>query len=85
MFLDENPDPDGVTDPKLDIYLCSIVPDSGLVPRGRACFLYKASLIHLLILSVLRPNLLPLYDVIMDHSHKTFVFSMCKSIKVYTL
>ena len=65
MFLDENPDPDGVTDLKLDVDLCSIVPDSSLVPRGRACLLYKASLRHLLILSVLRPNLLSLYDVML--------------------
>ena len=32
MFLYENPDPDGVTDVKLDGYHCSIVPDSSLVP-----------------------------------------------------
>src|SRR3954454_6060728 len=36
---------------KLDDDLCSIVPDSSLVPRGRACLSYKASLSHLLILS----------------------------------
>ena len=45
--------------------------------------LNKASLSHLLILSVLRPNLLPLFDVMMDHSHMIFVYSMCKSIKIY--
>ena len=65
MFLDENPDPDGVTDLKLDVDHCSIVPDSSLVPHGRACLLNKASLSHFLILSVLRPNFLPLYDVIL--------------------
>ena len=65
MFFDENPDPDGVTFLKLDVDHCSIVPDSSLVPRGRACLLNKASLSHLLILSVLRPNLLPLYDVML--------------------
>ena len=65
MFLDENPDPDGVTNPKLDVDHCSIVLDSSLFPRGRACFLNKASLSHLLILSVLIPNLLPLYDVLL--------------------
>ena len=65
MFLDENPDPDGVTDLKLDVDPGSIVPDSSLVPRGRACLLYKASLSHLLNLSVLRPNLLPLYVVML--------------------
>ena len=42
MFLAENPDPDGVTDLKLDIDLCSIVPDSSLVPRGRAMFVVPA-------------------------------------------
>ena len=41
MFLDENPDPDGVTDLKLDVDLCSIVPDSSLVPRGRAMFVVQ--------------------------------------------
>ena len=65
MFLDENPDPEGVIELKLDIDHCSIVPDNSLVPRGRACLLNKASLSHLLILSVLRPNFLPLYDVMM--------------------
>ena len=65
MFLDENPDHDGVTPLKLDNDLCSIVLDNSLVPRGRACMLNKASLSHLLILSVLRPNLLPLYDVML--------------------
>ena len=83
MFLDENPDPDGVTDLKLDVDLCSIVPDSSLVPRGWAMFVDKASLSHLLIFSVLRPNLLPLFDVMMDHSHMIFVYSTCKSIKIY--
>ena len=57
--------PEGVTPLKLDVDLCSIVPDSSLVPCGRACLLYKASLSHLLILSVLRPNLLLLYDVML--------------------
>ena len=65
MFLDENPDPDGGTFLKLDVDHCSIVLESSLVPRGRACLLYKASLSHLLILSVLRPNLLPLYGVML--------------------
>ena len=58
MFSDENPDPVGVTLLKLDVDLCSIVPDSSLVPRGRACMLNKASLSHLLNLSVLGPMLL---------------------------
>src|SRR3954462_1735266 len=74
---------DGVTDPKIDVDLCSIVLDSSLVPRGRACLLNKASLSHLLNLSVLRPNFLPLFDVMMDHSYMVFVYSMCKSIKIY--
>ena len=65
MFLYENPDPDGVPFLKLDVDHCSIVPDSSLVPRGRACLLNKDSLSHLLILSVLIPNLLPLYDVML--------------------
>ena len=65
MFLDENPVPDGVTDLKLDVDHCSIVLDSSLFPRGRACFLNKASLSHLLILSVLRPNLFSLNDVML--------------------
>src|SRR5438067_887447 len=46
-------------------------------------YVYKAYLSHLLILSVLRPNLLPLFDVMMDHSHMIFVYSMCKPIKIY--
>src|ERR1041385_23711 len=75
-------DPDGFTFVKLEVYHCSIVPDNSLVPRGRACMLNKASLSHLLILSVLRPNFLPLFDVMMDHSHMIFVYSMCKSIKI---
>ena len=68
MFLGRELDPDGVTPLKLDDDLCSIVPDSSLVPRGRACLLYMASLSHLLILSVLRPNLLLLYDVMLVHT-----------------
>ena len=38
MSLDENPGPGGVTYLKLDVDLCSIVPDSSLVPYGRAMF-----------------------------------------------
>ena len=38
MFLDENPDPDGVTPLKLDNDLCSTVPDNSLVLCGRAMF-----------------------------------------------
>ena len=64
-IIDEDPEPEGVTPRKQNDDLCSIVPDNSLVPRGRACLLYKASLSHLLILSVLRPNLLPFYDVML--------------------
>ena len=81
--LHENPDPDGVTDLKLDVDLCSIVPHSSLVPRGRACMLNKASLSHLLIFFVLRANFLLLYDVMLITDMRSFVCSMCKSIKIY--
>ena len=50
---------------KLDVDLGSIVPDISLVPCGMACLLNKASLSHLLNLSVLRPNFLSLYDVML--------------------
>ena len=52
-------------------------------PSWKGLFIDKASLSHLLNLSVLRPNLLPLFDVMMDHSYMIFVCSMYKSIKRY--
>ena len=37
----------------------------------------------LLILSVLRPNLLTLFDVMLDHIHVISLCTLCKSIKIY--
>src|SRR3954471_24549294 len=85
MFLDENPDPEGGTVLKLDVDHCSIVPGSSLVPRGRACMLNKASRSHLLNLSILRPKFLPLFDVMLDHSHVISLCTLCKSLKIYFL
>src|ERR1041385_2810412 len=76
-FRDETTDPDGGLYLELDVDQCRIVPDSSLCPLEGRCTSLSGFLSHLLNLSLLRHNLLPLlFDVMLDHKH---VISACNT------